>query len=230
MIKKNQKIKSFNLLFPIAMAIAGIFLLFIVVDDTIFPKLLLLMTVYFIPPLGKETVIPLAVAGGQFSFPWSSELIIVPKIDPLTIALSIAFVDICIALFLALNYDYAKGIPAVGTFMKKVEKLGSDSSGKYKWLMPLRFFGIALFVMVPFQGSGGLVGSILGRLIGMKPWDVFAAISVGTVSGCLLIAYFAETMIELFSNNIVLGLFIIIVMIIIGTIVYTHGKSKKVKG
>ena len=133
-----------------------------------------LISAYFFPPLGKESIIPTGVAFG---------------INPLVMALSIAFVDIVVALFLMWNYDIAKKIPLIGKFMEKVENIGKSSSEKYAWVKPLRFFGIILFVMVPFQGSGGLVGSILGRLIGMKPMNTFLAISIGAILGCLMIAY-----------------------------------------
>jgi len=82
-------------------------------------------------------------------------------------------------------------------------------------MKPLRFIGIMLFVMVPFQGSGGLVGSIVGRLIGMKPWNIFFAISTGSVAGCLMIAYFADVILSIFIRNFLLGLLIILIILII---------------
>ena len=136
------------------------------------------MMIYFIPPLGKETIIPIGVLGESLHIPFTDEVASIPPIDPMVMAISIAFVDIVVALFLVWNYDLAKKIPLIGDFMEKVEKIGRSSSEKYAWVKPLRFFGIILFVMVPFQGSGGLVGSILGRLIGMKPRNTFLAITI----------------------------------------------------
>ena len=100
-----------------------------------------LISGYFFPPLGKESIIPLGINSG---------------IDPIVMALSIAFVDIVVALFLVWNYDLAKKIPIVGKFMKKVEEKGTSAEEKYGWIKPLRFIGIVLFVIVPFQGSGGV--------------------------------------------------------------------------
>lgn len=170
-----------------------------------------LISAYFFPPLGKETVIPAGLVAG---------------IDPLIIALSIAFVDIIVALFLLWNYDLAKKIPLVGKFIIKVEEIGHSSSDKYRWIKPLRFIGIMLFVMVPFQGSGGLVGSILGRLIGMKPINTFFAISLGAVIGCLLIAYFADAILSVFVTNLLYGLLIIIVLFVIGIMILIYRKNK----
>ena len=175
-----------------------------------------LVTGYFFPPLGKETIIPSGVVAG---------------INPLIMALSIAFVDIIIALFLVWNYDLAKKIPFVGKFMEKVEDLGKSSSDKYRWIKPLRFFGIILFVMVPFQGSGGLVGSIVGRLIGMKPYSTFFAISIGAITGCLLIAFFADAILTVFVTNFLYGALIVIIIFVIAImfIIYRRNQGQNNK-
>jgi uncharacterized membrane protein len=171
-----------------------------------------LITAYFFPPLGKESVIPTGVLAG---------------IHPIVIALSIAFVDIIIALFLVWNYDLAKKVPLIGRFMEKIEEIGKSSSNKYSWIKPLRFIGIILFVMVPFQGSGGLVGSIIGRLIGMKPMNTVLAISIGSITGCLLIAYFANAILNIFVKNFLYGLLIIVIVLIIAIMVYVYKKMRK---
>jgi hypothetical protein len=81
--------------------------------------------------------------------------------------------------------------------------------------------------MVPFQGSGGIVGSILGRLFGMKPWNVFLAITIGAVSGCVLIAYFADYIRSVFVQNFIVGLIILIILVIIGIMIWIYKNSKK---
>jgi len=153
-----------------------------------------LISGYFFPPLGKESIIPAGVALG---------------IHPVVMALSIAFVDVVVALFLVWNYDLAKKIPLIGKFITKVEEKGKNVEEKYGWIKPLRFIGIILFVMVPFQGSGGLVGSIVGRLIGMKPWNTFYAISIGAVTGCLLIAIFSKAFLIFAEINTTLTLILV---------------------
>ena len=172
------------------------------------------VSAYFFPPLGKETIIPAGILVG---------------IHPLVMALSIAFVDFIVALFLIWNYDLAKKIPLIGTFMKKVESIGETSSNKYSWIKPLRFIGIMLFVMIPFQGSGGMVGSIVGRLIGMKPWTTLISITLGAVIGCTLVAYFAESLKIILLENVNVGLIIIASIFIIGIIIYLYRRNNKNK-
>jgi len=229
-MKKKEKTDPFitilKLLVPFAIAILVMIILYFIVDPESSGKLFLLMFAYFFPPLGKESVIPIGVGGGEFTVPIINQNIVIPEINPLIMALTIAFVDIIIALFLLWNYDLAKKIPLIGKFMIKVENIGKSSSDKYSWIKPLRIIGIVLFVMVPFQGSGGLVGSILGRLIGMKPLNTFFAISIGAIVGCLLIAYFADAILHAFVTNFLFGLLIIIILLIIGIMILIVKRSK----
>lgn len=173
-----------------------------------------LISGYFFPPLGKETIIPAGVALG---------------VNPIVMALSIAFVDVVVALFLVWNYDFAKKIPIIGKFMIRVEEKGNTAEEKYGWIKPLRFIGIVLFVMVPFQGSGGLVGSIVGRFFGMEPWNTFYAISIGSVVGCLLIATFSTAFLAFAKINapFTIALVVIAAIIIIAFYLYKRYKKKK---
>ena len=188
-------------------------------------KLMILMIGYFLPPLGKESIIPIGVSGGQILNPITNDIVVIPSINPLIMAFSIAFIDIIVALFLVWNYDLAKKIPFVGKFMEKVETIGKSASDKYGWIKPLKFIGIVLFVMVPFQGSGGLVGSIVGRLIGMKPWNIFMAITSGAIIGCVMIAYFADAILGVLVKNFMLGLLLLIVILMVIVMIFVYRKS-----
>ena len=228
---EEAKEKKLNLILikfflPILIAVSIIIFLYISVDKNISGKLILLIFAYFFPPLGKESIIPIGVGGGELTVPIINQHIVVPSIDPLLMALTIAFVDIIIALFLLWNYDLAKKIPVVGKFMEKIENIGKSSSDKYSWIKPLRFIGIVMFVMVPFQGSGGLVGSILGRLFGMKPLNTFFAISIGAITGCLLIAYFSDAILNVFVQNFLIGLLIVLILLVIGFMVLIYKRNK----
>lgn len=222
---RTMVLAKFFFPFIIGFGVFGIWGLFSNTITIIWP----LVVAYFFPPFGKETIIPLGIGvlKNGLTVPLINLHVEPVSVDPLSIALAIAFVDIVVALFLVWNYDLAKKIPLVGSFMEKVEKIGESSSDKYKWFKPLRFFGIILFVMVPFQGSGGLVGSILGRLIGMNPYQTFVAISIGAVVGCLSMAYFSDAIISLFQTNLLQALLIIIIIVIVGIMIWISRKNKK---
>jgi uncharacterized membrane protein len=211
-LDKNKIIKEtleFIIPFILGIGIISFTGFFIVVENV--ARYFGLVSAYFFPPLGKESVIPIGIGLG---------------FHPLIMALTIAFVDIIVALFLVWNFDFAKKIPFVGGFIDKIEKIGENSSNKYGWIKPLRFIGIVLFVMVPFQGSGGLVGSIVGRLIGMNPKNTFFAITTGAIIGCCLIAYFTDTILELFNTNFMQALLIVIILLIVGFMIFVYRKTK----
>lgn len=221
----SNKIAKFFI--PFIISAIGILLIYFFLDSQISIKLLFLMFAYFFPPLGKESIIPIGVSGGELNIPFYNQQIIVTSINPLIMAFTIAFVDIVVALFLVWNYDLAKKIPLIGNFIDKIEKIGKKSSNKYNWIKPLRFIGIMLFVMVPFQGSGGLVGSIIGRLIGMKPWNIFFAISFGSIIGCILIAYFADIILSILIRNFLVGLLIVIIILTSIIMLFVYKKINK---
>ncbi|MCK5112171.1 MAG: small multi-drug export protein [Thermoplasmatales archaeon] len=197
---------------PIILGSGAFVIIGLILEEAMRVKYWPLITGYFFPPLGKESIIPLGIGFG---------------IHPLVMALSIAFVDIVVALFLVWNYDLAKKIPFVGKFITKVEEKGRNVEQKYGWIKPLRFIGIILFVMIPFQGSGGLVGSIVGRLIGMKPWNIFFAISLGAVIGCLLIATFAQAFLIFAEINTLLTLVLVGVIVVVIILYFVIKKRKK---
>jgi uncharacterized membrane protein len=229
MIRKSIEIGFLKFIIPFIIGLATVYTIGILLPNNSTYKYWALVAAYFFPPFGKETIIPIGVYGGEIAIPFTNNIAEITPINPLIMALSIAFVDIIVALFLVWNYDLAKKIPFVGPFMQKVEKIGRKSSSKYSWITPLRFIGIVLFVMVPFQGSGGLVGSIVGRFIGMKPINTFLAITVGAVVGCSLIAFFSDIIFSIFFQDILLALLFLIIIIIIAIMLWIYQKNKKKK-
>lgn len=149
------------------------------------------MGLYFFPPFGKETVIPMGVGAG---------------INPALMAFSIAYVDIVVGLFFALNFDLLKKIPLLGYYIRLVEGRGRKMLRKKDWLRKFAFLGLVLLVMVPFQGSGGVTASVIGRLTGLKPMKVWLSIIIGAVIGTMIVAYFTTLIIILTKLNIILGL------------------------
>lgn len=144
-----------------------------------FALVLALMVAYILPPAGKETVIPVGIALG---IPWWLA------------AAAIALVDIETGLFMAYNFDLAYRFPLLGPWLQNFTASSRVFIATHRWVGRLWFAAIVLLVMVPFFGSGGIRGSVIGRLAGMDRAMVFAAIVLGAVAGCLLIAVFSETL------------------------------------
>jgi len=145
-----------------------------------------LMITYLLPPAGKETVIPLGIALG---IPWWY------------IALAIAVVDIETGLFMALNFDLAYRIPWLGGFLTGFTDKTTLFLKNHRWVEGLSVFGIMLMVMVPFLGSGGIRGSIAGKLLGIDSYLVFIAIVSGALIGCFGIALGSDAIIGLLCSH-----------------------------
>jgi len=163
----------FKFLSPFLMT--GIFfvVMFLSMGQREFLILSQLMLVYFVPPFGKGTVVPLGIAGG---------------VDPWAIAICTAFVDIAVGVFLTWNFDLAKKIPFIGSGINRIQLKGKAMLEDLPWLERASFVGIVVFVMFPFQGSGAVGGTILGRAIGLSPNRNLSAVSIGAISGSLILS------------------------------------------
>ena len=158
---------------PFLMTVGYFVLLWAIMTERGFLDLSKLMFLYFIPPLGKESVIPIGIAQG---IPWT------------VLALSIAFVDVVVCLFLIWNFDLAKKLPFIGSGIKRVQLKGASILESMPWVERLTFFGIVMFVMIPFQGSGAFAGTILGRAVGLSVSANLLAVGLGALIGSVLIA------------------------------------------
>ncbi len=185
----GRKIPLLPLLLPFAVLALHLFALFLLLSPQQFALVLGLMAAYILPPAGKETVIPIGIALG---IPWW------------LMAAAIALIDIETGLFMAYNFDLAYRIPVLGPWLSGFTRTGRSFIEGHGWIRRLYFSGIVLLVMVPVLGSGGIRGSVIGRLLGMEKGMVFAAIVVGAVAGCLLIALFSDALVlSLCANGVV---------------------------
>ena len=129
------------------------------------------------------------------------------------------------------NWDLMKKVPFLGPWIDNFEKTGHEKLEKRPWVRRWAFFGVALFVAFPFQGSGGIGGSIIGRIVGLDKRKVWYSIIVGSLFGCFLIAcisYYAANLItSMFGNWTIFN--IIFPIIIIAIIVYLYISIKKKK-
>nr|WP_280897448.1 small multi-drug export protein [Methanolinea mesophila] len=156
------------------------------------------MLAYLIPPAGKESVIPLGIALG---LPWY------------LVATSVAMLDIAAALFMAWNFDLALNIPVLGPWIGKFMHHGQEFVRQRPWLERLYFTGLALFVMFPLQGSGGIGASIVGRILGMPKHEVVAAIAIGAFAGSFLLALGFEFLKDILLANIWVGIAVIVAVL-----------------
>jgi hypothetical protein len=142
-----------------------------------------LLAAYLLPPAGKESVIPLGISLG---------------ISPLAMALFVAIIDAIVGLFVLWNYPLLYKVPILGKWAKKAETKAQATLQKRRAVGGLAYVGLALLVVVPFQGSGAITATVVGRMAGMGPWRVWVVIIVGSVVGALSVAYFFGSLLAIF--------------------------------
>ncbi len=190
---------------PFLLTVAYFVFLSLILSQRAFLNLTSLMLLYFVPPLGKESVIPIGIAQGV---PWT------------VLAFSIAFVDIVVCLFLIWNFDLAKKLPFIGSGIRRVQLKGASILESMPWVERLTFFGIVVFVMIPFQGSGAFAGTILGRAVGLSVSANLLAVGLGALIGSVLIALSVIYGVEFLGYLAPLQLAGLIILIMICGILY----------
>ncbi|MFA4861708.1 small multi-drug export protein [Methanoregula sp.] len=171
---------------PFLVAASHILIMAATLPSAQFLIMLGLMVAYLLPPAGKETVIPIGIALG---IPWWY------------MALSVVMIDVETSLFMSLNFDLAYRIPVIGPVLSGLTKTTGQFIADHHWLAGLWFFSIVLMVMVPVLGSGGVRGSIAGKLLGMNTWLVFLAILTGAFIGCFGMALGSEAILSSLCAN-----------------------------
>ncbi len=178
--------RAVALLLPFLVLAVHISVMALTLPQQDFAAMLGLMAAYMLPPAGKETVIPIGIALG---IPWWY------------MALSIVMIDVETGLFMALNFDVAYRIPFLGPLLADLTSKTKEFLDYHRWLAGLWFFAIVLMVSVPFFGSGGIRGSIAGKLLGMSTLLTFLAILTGALIGCFGIALGSDAILSYLCTN-----------------------------
>jgi len=171
--------RRFFVILPIVAEFLIILTLIFCLRNGIFVHAMKVMGLYFIPPAGKETVIPLGVMHYD--------------LNPFLVGLLIAQIDIVSAVFLQYNMELMMDIPYLGKWMKGFENKNREYFKKKKWMRKLAFMLTILFVAFPSRGSGGIGGVIFGRAIGLDGKRTTLCVVIGTIIGCTGIALLADS-------------------------------------
>jgi uncharacterized membrane protein len=194
----TRTMKAFKVLFPIAIWLGSFGLAHLVWPSDVASRWITLSIMYLVPPLGKESIIPIGVSDGY---------------HPMVMALTVTFVDVVVAMILSWNYYFLTRIPVAGKGLLYVEGRGSSTMDKYPSIKSGAWFALLGFVSIPGIGAGGFTGSIIGRMVGMRPYQVISAVGVGAMMSGLLYAYMADFIIQLFAESFALGLFALLLVI-----------------
>lgn len=175
--------------------------------------LLGLLLVYMIPPFGKETVIPVALIGGEGLInliATATGIVLDPAAItgfPLwVIVLGIVGLDIAVAAFVILNFNLLLKIPGVGTGLRWIMR-GADNIIQSKpWIKSLSSTGLLIFMYIPFQGSGALTTSVITRLLNYHPVFAICLVTFGSLLSTLTIGLGLSSILKLWEVNPIFGI------------------------
>lgn len=199
-----------------------ILILFLALENKIFNIMMGIMVGYSITPFGPEIVIPAGILAIQVEGLYSLTYLVI---------LTVVFVDFILALFVMLNFEVVHAIPKLGKWIKRSEETFSKKLKKSREKLALG--ALALYVALPFQGSGGFVGSIMGRVVGLNRYKVFFAVILGSTLGAVPIGIAAHYGMAAFISALeagedlykIIGILIIIIFIIL--VVYFIRREKR---
>jgi uncharacterized membrane protein len=158
-----------------------------------------LMIVYYIPPSGKESVIP---AGIILGIPWW------------LMALTVVVQDVITGLFMILNLDLVFRIPRLGSWTYRFLSRGKEYLTRWPWLSRWGVWGLAFFVMLPFQGTGGTGAPLVGWMMGLSPKKILFAVGLGASLEALFFALGAEIVWSLVFSNLLLAMMVFAVFVL----------------
>jgi uncharacterized membrane protein len=124
-----------------------------------------LVLAYFFPPFGKESIITAMIAY---------------HIPVLIVASTVIIMDVICSFILCYNWWFAEWIighlPLIDRGYRKLHEKASKYRRK-TWIS----ISLIIFMLIPFQGTGAISTSILGRLLGLPANRVFTICVVGSV-------------------------------------------------
>ena len=202
----------FYVVFPFAVLILYPCILYFALPSHLFWTFCALALAYFIPPAGKETVIPLMVVAG---LPWWLA------------AFSIMLFDLMGALFIIWNFPLALRIPWFGEWAERFMSTGREHFDRYPVIEHISSVGLAFFVMIPFEGSGGVAASLIGRMLGMDYLKVLVSVGVGSLISASAIALPADVILSLVESGIISGIAGAGIVIVAIVAVYIWAKRRR---
>jgi hypothetical protein len=115
----------------------------------------------------------------------------------------------------------------MGDILSSVEYVAQENRAKIdRW----GFFGLIVFVWIPFMASGVLVGAMMGLVARMPFLRVLTACFIGGAAASITWAYTAESIIEvLHALNAELFIPIIIIVIFIAAVMHIRTNKKRRK-
>ena len=104
------------------------------------------------------------------------------------IAALVVYIDLATALGVLGGIHHLYRLPGLGRWMLVARDSSAWLLQRNPWMRRLAFLTLAGFVAVPLNGTGALVGALLGRTMGLSRVALLAATALGSVTASVALA------------------------------------------
>jgi len=125
---------------------------------------------YFFPPAGKESVIPLMLTENSLG----------PALPAWVVGSTIVIMDAISSAIIAYNWWFAELIIFHIPFLDRGYRRLQRKAEKFK-KKKLLTVSLLLFMIIPFQGTGGISTTIIARLLGVKARKTVFIVIAGSI-------------------------------------------------
>lgn len=138
---------------------------------------LLLVAAATVTVLGKFAVFLAFASGEQF---WGVTL---PAYSPWVLGGLVCYLDITTAVLMTFEFDLMCRLPVIGSKIASARIQGASFLRANPWFRKYAFLGMVGFVFFPVTGTGAIVGTVIGNLLGMRRGNLVLAIALGGALG-----------------------------------------------
>lgn len=105
------------------------------------------------------------------------------------LAFVVMWLSVATGFLFSYNLDLLHRLPLVGPWLGRARAGAVHQLGERPWIRRWAAAGVGVFVFLPLPASGTIGGSVMGRLLGLRRFPCFLAVSLGSIAAAALYAY-----------------------------------------
>lgn len=110
-------------------------------------------------------------------------------VGPWGLAMLVVYFDLAVAMVVLGGIHHLYRLPRLGQRIEEARRSGASILKRNPWLHRFGWIGLAGFIAVPFNGTGALVGAVVGRLLGLSRVSILTATASGSLVGSVALAF-----------------------------------------
>jgi len=137
------------------------------------------------------------------------------------VAAFIVAMDLATALITLAGVQELYRLPIIGARVARARASGERVLRRHAWMKRITWLSLAAFVAIPFNGTGALVGTLLGRVLGLSRPSIIMATLAGSATGASALALVGDVWsdrLEELVTRPVIGLAAIVVLLALSTL------------